>query len=414
MPVSDDEIERRLRAKESYRRIRKATGASYDQISKASKKLKAAAPAGDLEWDEKGDAATVTARTAELVRTEADAVRVCGVDLTRWAVDRLTVKTYQMAHKDDRTGAAVVTQMFAVTLHLKRRHPRPVQDAAEALWKRFVDASPRVRPKYRQPEQPLLAVACLSDAHFNKLAVASESGADFNLDLAEAVWCNAVDDMMERLDRRRVERVILPLGNDLLHTNNAAGTTAKGTRVETAGTFQAMMEAACRACQYAVERLAEVAPVTVLYVPGNHDPETAYFVASYLQAYNRNHAGVTVDCSPPARKYVVHRQVLLGFTHGDTMKVSELPALMALETKRTGWADAAVTEWILGHVHTSRKWMTQDTHEEKGVTIRTVRSLAPTDSWHFKNGFVGAVRAAELLIYGPAHFDSSVSILARA
>jgi hypothetical protein len=133
-------------------------------------------------------------------------------------------------------------------------------------------------------------------------------------------------------------------------------------------------------------------------VPGNHDPTISYHLAKTVEAWFRRSTAVTVDAGPKVRKYVQWGANLLGLTHGDSPKPEDLPGLMAAEC-REQWAAAQHREWLVGHQHRSRAWVTKSTDTHKGTVVRVLRSLAGTDAWHFEQGYISQP-AAEVYWYG--------------
>ncbi|MDE2021054.1 MAG: hypothetical protein KGJ13_12015, partial [Patescibacteria group bacterium] len=139
--------------------------------------------------------------------------------------------------------------------------------------------------------------------------------------------------------------------------------------------------------------------VHLFYLPGNHDRVTSLFLCRELKAYFRHCERVTVDVSPSTRKYIHWGRNLIGFTHGDGLKgPATLPVVMATERARE-WAESSCREWHLGHLHTSRKFVTRDADEHQGVIMRWMSALSGTDSWHHDNAFIGNRRAAEVYLY---------------
>jgi hypothetical protein len=62
------------------------------------------------------------------------------------------------------------------------------------------------------------------------------------------------------------------------------------------------------------------------------------------------------------------------------------------------WAMSTHREWHLGDKH-HKKDLLHRTEDVDGVTIRLLRSLSATDTWHFDKGYVGAPRAAEAFLW---------------
>ena len=130
-----------------------------------------------------------------------------------------------------------------------------------------------------------------------------------------------------------------------------------------------------------------------------------------LHGWYRNDPNVTVDLGPSPRKYLQYGCSLIGFTHGSEEKHTALPTIMATERPDL-WAATEFHEWHVGDQHRRRKldFVAVDTHE--GVTVRTLPSIAGSDAWHHKKGYIGN-RAAEAYLWShnrgyAGHFSANV------
>ena len=148
----------------------------------------------------------------------------------------------------------------------------------------------------------------------------------------------------------------------------------------------------------AINKLQQIAPVDVIMVPGNHDFERNFYLGDSLESWFYNNENVTVDNSANPRKYYKYGEVLIGYTHGNEEKVTDLPLIMANE-KPTEWALSTYREFHLGHLHHKKEIKFKSTEEYQGVTIRYFNSLSGSDSWHHKKGYIGAKRSAEALLW---------------
>jgi hypothetical protein len=70
-------------------------------------------------------------------------------------------------------------------------------------------------------------------------------------------------------------------------------------------------------------------------VPGNHDPQTSYFLAKVLEAWFKNAKDVEINTEPKPRKYFLYGVNLIGFAHGDDEPLRDLPSLMANECRES-------------------------------------------------------------------------------
>lgn len=237
------------------------------------------------------------------------------------------------------------------------------------------------------------------DLHVGKYAWDEETGANYDIRIAEQAFTIAVDDLISRvLAVGTVERFIFPIGNDLLQTDNETSTTTAGTYVDTDSRYVNSFRRACALMRWAVDRMACHAPVTALVVPGNHDRLTAFHVGDVLEAYYRSNATVTIDNRPRPRKYVQIGTTLLGFTHGNEEKEKDLPLIMATE-EPLKWSTTTHREWHTGHLHKSRetRWSAGDSFG--GVRVRVLPALCSADAWHSLKGYVGELRAAEAYMW---------------
>lgn len=370
-------------------------------------------------FKENGDEATFSGVTTEPIKTLEDAVRVAQIDLSVWFVDRwetshwtvpMMVKNGQevvkLASLDNKTVEAlkwnstnpIQTQQYRVKLYLKRIMKRTLHEAHNAIMKRMDEHSPTHKKyTYKKSHEETLAVMCLFDAHFGKLAWDKETGNSYDIKIAETIYSNAVIDLIAKSNKVPT-RWLMPIGNDFYHMDNMYNTTFAGTPQDVDGRYAKIIESGEMAVINAIEMMLESAPVDVLWIPGNHDLTTSYHLARTINAWFRRTDKVKVDYSPTMRKYYHWYNTLLGLTHGNEEKKDILPSLMSTE-RPIEWAASKCREWLIGHDHRSRKWVTQPTDTYEGTTVRTVRSIAGTDLYHFKKGYVGAEPASEIYYY---------------
>jgi hypothetical protein len=74
-------------------------------------------------------------------------------------------------------------------------------------------------------------------------------------------------------------------------------------------------------------------------LPGNHDPTAVWALAYALHAYFANDPDVEIDLGPSKFWYFEFGKVLIGSTHGDTVKPERLPGIMAAD-KPVEWGVA--------------------------------------------------------------------------
>jgi hypothetical protein len=273
-----------------------------------------------------------------------------------------------------------------------------VYDDFEALGKAAKRSKP---PKVRRGQEKVLAEISAPDLHIGKLAWAPETNwGHYDVRLAEEAFTDAIDALVMRVQSQpeAVERVLFPIGNDLVQTDNLMGTTTSGTYVDSDSRYIKSFRRACALMQWAIDRLTQVAPVHALIVPGNHDRLTAFHVGDVLHAYYRQVAEVTIDNRPTLRKYVRYGTCLLGFTHGSEEKEADLPLIMANEAADE-WPLTNHREWHIGHFHKMRERRFTAGDSFGGVRVRVLPALCAPDAWHAMRGYVGELRAAEAYLW---------------
>lgn len=347
--------------------------------------------------------ATCVVITIKPIRTYEDAIAAAGVDLSVWYVSHWEATQWTTPIKLRQNGqdTASQQQQYRVKLSLKRIISRSLQLATDAIFNRFrkhVVKYPKITRRIPVNTNKYLGVLGLFDAHFGKLCWANETGKSYDLKKAELIFSNAVDDLISESLGRNIAQWLLPIGNDFYHIDNSRNTTYQGTPQDTDGRYAKIIETGEMAVVRAIERLLVVAPVKVIWVPGNHDPTTSLHLARMTAAWFRLSKDVCVDHSPNPRKYYQWGKTLLGFTHGNEEKKEILPSLMATEYPN-GWAETICREWLCGHEHRERTWITKSTDTHQGTTVRVLRSLAGTDSWHHRKGFVNTTQSAEVYWY---------------
>lgn len=355
---------------------------------------------------------------SDRIKTIDDAFAYGKYDPAVWYVHSSECTSYECPMKlsspghDDRPS---VVPLWRIKLTLKRRVSKAVEFAAEALVKRIQEHSP-AEPKwtYSHKTNPHMLEVSVFDAHFGKLAWAPESGSNYDLKIAEEVYLSAVEELAEHASTYNIEKVLFPIGQDFFHIDNLDSKTTAGTPQDADGRYGKIMMAGTMACVKAIDFLSAIAPVKLIWVPGNHDRTASYHLGMFLWAWYQNNKNVNIDMQTTltGRRYEKYGPVVLGFAHGDMVKHDKLPATMLHEAREL-MATARTLEIHLGHLHKSKEmvYVNTDTHAG-GVRVRILPSLSGTDKWHYDQAYVGSQRAAEAYLWSKkdgyvGHFNAN-------
>jgi hypothetical protein len=332
------------------------------------------------------------------IKSLAEALEEAKVDLTVWEVGSHTVNFWTVTLKN-KEGQPEQVKNYQIKAWLKRKVVSVVDQAMTALTEQLLK-----RPRYlpepakKVSADPHMMEISLFDHHFGKLAWGAETGSDYDVKIAERLYLGAVEGLIRKAQGFDIETILLPIGQDFLHVNAQNNMTANNTPQDVDSRLAKIFQLASMAVIRAVEMCSAVAPVEILWVPGNHDKQSSWYLVKYLEAYYRMVEHITVDAAPTVRKYKHYGINLIGFTHGDEEPHRDLPTIMAGECREI-WSQVKQCEWHVGHLHKKKEMRTVTGDTFGSVMVRVLPSLSGTDAWHYAKGFVAGMRAAESYLW---------------
>ena len=268
------------------------------------------------------------------------------------------------------------------SLHSKK--DMGVQDSenfAKSLVKEIKEYSPKYpKLKRNKVEDGHLLVIDPADIHIGKLCSALETGEDYNTNIAVQRVKEGVQGILDKAKGFNIDKINFIGGNDILHIDCPSRKTTSGTPQDTDGMWYENFLNAKKVYVDALEMLLTIADVHFTFNPSNHDYISGFFLADVIKTHFRNCKNITFDCSISHRKYFKYHNNLIGTTHGDGAKMTDLPLLMAGESK--DWSSVKFRYIYTHHVHhkTSKDF-------QANVTVESLRSPSGTDSWHDRNGY---------------------------
>lgn len=226
----------------------------------------------------------------------------------------------------------------------------------------------------------LLAVYPFGDPHVGLYTWARECGEDFDLEIGRRLTLGAVDQLVTSAPA--ADTAILLLLGDVFHANDQTNQTpAHKHQLDVDSRFVKVLQVGIETYRHAVLRALEKhGRVIVKCVAGNHDPQSIWSLAFTLSAYFASEPRVEVDLSPSKFWYFRFGRVLIGSTHGDTVKHEQLGPIMACD-RAEDWGATVYRYWYTGHVHHS------SVKEFPGVTCESFRTLAAQDAHAAGHGY---------------------------
>jgi hypothetical protein len=277
-------------------------------------------------------------------------------------------------------------------------------------------------PKREATQGEHLLVIDPADLHFLKLSVKSETGFEYNREIASHRVVEGTKALLRLAEPMGIGRILFVLGNDILHIDNPRSTTTAGTFQDTDGTIFQGFKDASMAIEEAIHECTKVADVDLVHCMSNHDWLIGWAlsqaIAGRLRGNPRVHA-TDYNLSEAHRKYYRFGHNLFGLTHGDGAKEERLYGLMVKEA-REHISECQNLYWLLHHVHhkdrkTRGEFAYLREKDHNGMTahmggsrvmegghlnIEYVRSPSPPDGWHDRNGYVNR-QGVECFIHHP-------------
>ena len=252
----------------------------------------------------------------------------------------------------------------------------------------LVDAIRETLTDYRAPpiiapasaDADLLTVYALPDLHLGLLAWGLESGENYDLTVASEELRQAVAELVAQ-SRPSGQAIVLGLG-DTFHGNDQRNVTPRsGHTLDVDGRWPKVFRTGA---QVAVDMTHLVAQrhgdVIVRFLPGNHDPDASVALTVALALFFHDTPRIQVDDDPGHHFYHRFGKVLIGATHGHTMKPDRMAMMLATDRPKD-WGEASFRHFFYGHVH-------HEAAKEVGsVRVESFSSPAAKDSYAHAGGW---------------------------
>jgi len=319
-------------------------------------------------------------------------------DLTRPASGERIAK--RISTNYDESGA--VRQQWVITEPEKQAQIDAMQEAVNALKEEVPRAEPTTAP-YIEQDNKLLNELVLSDLHMNMLAWHEETGADWDVEIAQDVIIKTVEKMLARAPKAH-SACIVDLG-DFLHSDGVTPMTYESGHILDADTrFYKAVRMSVDIKRYIVKRALETHQHVYIYEPGgNHDEHHSIHNLVWQEVYYENEPRVTVKASPSLYNVHQHGNVMLAYHHGHKTKMENMPSYFAACYPET-WGATKYRFGNSGHKH--------HLHEKNlpGMFVRQHPTLAPQDAYAARAGYIAEREAIMTSYHADYGRDSSVHI----
>jgi len=237
----------------------------------------------------------------------------------------------------------------------------------------------------------LMAAIFIGDAHIGMYAYQPETRhSDFNVDLATAQLREAIDNLIDRSPACEIG-LLCDVG-DFMHADTSHNKTFSGTDLDVDTRYERILDMAALVMRYAIDRmLSKFKRIIVVVVKGNHNPNAAVAVQKIISAFYHADNRVEILRTASYFHYIEWGKWLIGFNHGDKIKATKLPGIMARDQSEA-WGRTTSRMWALGHFHH------QNVLELDGCVVQKFAALPPPDGWHSSMGY-SSIQAMQMIIF---------------
>jgi hypothetical protein len=356
------------------------------------------------------DSLNITINTNIEVKSLESLLDVCDVDSETWEVVSWACKKWDLGIKN-KAEQIETKALYSVSAKFRlRKIETDLVLQKELLARELFELAPHfdvvenfhnfkqsIEDNIVEREKNCLLELCLFDAHFGKLAHAEESGKDEDIKTVSQKYTEAIKDLISRVNINSVERILLPIGNDMINIDSSSGLTTAGTPQTSDSRYYKIVRTVKELLIKTINELLAIAPVDVVVVKGNHDSDTMFMIGEMIDSYYHNTKLVTVDNTPTYRKYYQYGNTAIQLTHGNEEPHQSLGLIFATE-KPELWADTKFRYAQIGHFHKSKKLNYVSVDSYQGFSVQIIPSLSANDSWHAKKGYQSLKQAKGFLI----------------
>lgn len=321
-----------------------------------------------------------------IIHTKEQLVEACNIDTSVWEIESFSTSAWPQKAK----GQDAI-QLFAVKAKFKKIKNLSVARFISKAEKNLFEYIP---PKKNGNPLNLTSNHCglinIYDAHIDKMTLLGETEKESNIFKNVEAFEQHFEHLLGWVENP--EFIVFPIGNDFFNVNDARNTTKKGTPQPAYLTHTDAFEIGLTSIMHCIDLAAEVAPVIVPVVQGNHDEDLATILGISLAKVYRNAQFINVDSRAILRKYKRYENNLFMFDHGDKVKVERVPLIMQHE-RPTDYAETQFRYNFRGHCHHSQEYKITSVKETVGVEVHHLRALSQPSKWNVAEGWIGAQKS---------------------
>lgn len=232
----------------------------------------------------------------------------------------------------------------------------------------------------------------VTDYHFGALSWKEETGADWDLKIAEKLWVDWFAAAIRQSPDAHTA-ILAQLG-DLLHFDSLkAITPAHGHVLDADSRFAKIVRVVIRCMRTAVRMLLENHEhVHIIMADANHDEASEVWMREMFAAHYDNEPRITVDRSPGTYYAYEWGDVALFYHHGHKRKIRELDRVFA-GRHRELYGRTKFAYGHTGHLHSDEVFSSN-----LGIKVERHETLTAPSSFEANGGWLSS-RSAKVITY---------------
>ena len=266
---------------------------------------------------------------------------------------------------------------------------RQIEAIRDGLASEIPRASPVAKPA--NCNEDLATAYILTDYHLGMLAWGEETGADWDLDIAESTLVNWFSSIIKSTPDSKY--AVLAQMGDFMHWDGLDAVTPTSKHVLDADTrFEKLTRTAIRCLRQVIATLlTKHEQVHVIVADANHDPASSSWMRALLPALYENEPRISINTRADGYYCYEHGLTSLFFHHGHKRGVPNVDSVFTAKYRdvfgRTKFSYAH-----LGHRHSV------EMRESPLMIVEQHPTLAAPDAYASRSGFI-SMRSASAITY---------------
>lgn len=268
---------------------------------------------------------------------------------------------------------------------------------ANLIKEAYSEAQEALRPEKKVKtarkclNEDLCNLFIITDYHLGMLAWGEETGADWDLKIAEDMLYSWFLEAIRRAPAAKY--AILGQIGDLMHYDSLdAVTPASGNILDADSRFSKVVRVCIRVLRRVVRLLAEnFENVHIIHAEGNHDPASSIWLRELSAALYEGHENISVETSPDPYYCYEFGDVSLFFHHGHKRKPANIHDVFAAKFREV-FGRTRHSFGHMGHLHHRAEL------ETNLMIVEQHRTLAAADAYAARGGWVSG-RASPVITY---------------